>query len=321
MISEKQHKELLREVSKILKRTDGIFKRMAEEIASALSTYRYRKGSKVWVLNERSRKKLDKVLAKYQSILLSHIKAGSTSTWQLLEKQSNQLTGKYKSSMPNQLYTALTSSNTDALSAFLGRGEGRYKLSERVWNVQRSTQRQVEAYLSEGLSVGRSSAKMARDLEIYLNRSDVSFINNGEDTKKKRSRPGKNLRPGRGVYKSSLANAKRLARNEVNLAYRTADSLRRSELPFVTGIEVKLSASHPEYDICDELKGDYPKDFPFSGWHVNCLCYTTSKTMTAKQYGAFRRGEFEPKYTIKVPQKAKDYLSEKEERNVYRITA
>ena len=27
------------------------------------------------------------------------------------------------------------------------------------------------------------------------------------------------------------------------------------------------------YDICDELKGRYPKDFKWLGWHPNCRCY------------------------------------------------
>ena len=30
------------------------------------------------------------------------------------------------------------------------------------------------------------------------------------------------------------------------------------------------------FDICDELKGKYPKDFKFVGWHPHCRCYATS---------------------------------------------
>lgn len=39
------------------------------------------------------------------------------------------------------------------------------------------------------------------------------------------------------------------------------------------GIEIKLSNNHPCTDICDDLKGIYPKDFKWTGWHPNCRCY------------------------------------------------
>lgn len=37
--------------------------------------------------------------------------------------------------------------------------------------------------------------------------------------------------------------------------------------------QIKLSHSHPCHDICDELKGRYPKSFKWVGWHPNDLCY------------------------------------------------
>lgn len=52
-------------------------------------------------------------------------------------------------------------------------------------------------------------------------------------------------------------------------------------MDFIIGYEVKISGNHnckgvPQgafYDICDELKGRYPKDFKWLGWHPNCRCY------------------------------------------------
>lgn len=78
--------------------------------------------------------------------------------------------------------------------------------------------------------------------------------------------------PGRGVYRSSYKNARRLAATETNIAYMTADYERWQQLDFVVGIEIKLSNNHtlngvPFTDICDDLKGRYPKDFKFTGWH------------------------------------------------------
>ena len=89
--------------------------------------------------------------------------------------------------------------------------------------------------------------------------------------------------PGRGVYRSSYKNARRLAATETNIAYRTADHERWQQLDFVVGIRIVLSNNHtllgsdgkphPFTDICDDLAGSYPKDFKFTGWHPLCRCH------------------------------------------------
>jgi hypothetical protein len=61
-----------------------------------------------------------------------------------------------------------------------------------------------------------------------------------------------------------IQDARRLAATETNIAYRTADYTRWQDLDFVVGIEIKLSNNHTLNgiafrDICDELKGLYPK--------------------------------------------------------------
>ena len=69
----------------------------------------------------------------------------------------------------------------------------------------------------------------------------------------------------------------RLARSEINMAYRTAENERWKQMDFVVGYEIRLSGSHhhrmPHGDICDTLAGKYPKDFVWTGWHPNDLCY------------------------------------------------
>lgn len=70
------------------------------------------------------------------------------------------------------------------------------------------------------------------------------------------------------------------------MAYRQSDHLRWMQLDFVTGMKIELSNNHtvkdphgkgvlPLYDICDELAGNYPKDFKFVGWHPQCRCHAT----------------------------------------------
>ncbi len=88
----------------------------------------------------------------------------------------------------------------------------------------------------------------------------------------------------------------RLAATETNIAYRTADHERWQQLDFIVGIEVHLSNNHtclgkdgkphPFYDICDELKGKYPKDFKFTGWHPHCRCIATTILKTDAEMDA-----------------------------------
>lgn len=78
---------------------------------------------------------------------------------------------------------------------------------------------------------------------------------------------------GPGAYRSSYKNALRYARTTTNMAYRTADYNQYQDMPFVIGIEIKLSNNHPVPDICDDLAGVYPADFLWTGWHPNCRCY------------------------------------------------
>lgn len=82
-----------------------------------------------------------------------------------------------------------------------------------------------------------------------------------------------------GVYRSSRQNALRLTITETNMAYNFANCERWSSEPYVLGIRIRLSGNHPEEDICDELAGDYPKDFMWRGWHPRCRCSMSSILM------------------------------------------
>ena len=143
------------------------------------------------------------------------------------------------------------------------------------------------------------------------------------------SKNAKAFHPGQGVYRSSYMNARRLAATEINMAYRTSDDVRRKQLDFVVGIEVKLSNNHnckgvPEgefKDICDDLQGKYPKTFKFVGWHPNCRCYTVSILMTDEELLENLKRRKEGKEPIEsvnevkdVPQGFKDWVNDNQER-------
>ncbi len=96
----------------------------------------------------------------------------------------------------------------------------------------------------------------------------------------------KDYHPGRGVYRSSARNAQRLARTEINMAYRTAKQERWKSFDFVVGYEVKITQNKEKHveDICDSLQGKYPKTFKFTGWHPQCMCYTIPILKTEDEF-------------------------------------
>lgn len=128
--------------------------------------------------------------------------------------------------------------------------------------------------------------EVSRNIREFLNEPKKLFRRvRGADGVLRLSKNARAYHPGQGVYRSSYKNARRLAVTEVNNAYRKADSDRWQQLDFVIGVRVQLSNNHTYrdhkgrirtlVDICDDLKGDYPKDFVFTSWHPHCRCIAT----------------------------------------------
>lgn len=175
--------------------------------------------------------------------------------------------------------------NMGAMNAFISRTEKGMDLSKRVWKSVKPFKKELEQSLGLGISEGKSAKAMASDIKEYLNHPDKLFHRvRGEDGRLYLSQAARNYESGKGRYKSSYKNALRVTRTETNMAYRAAHHERWQTLPFVKGVHIKLSNNHPKYDICDELKGMYPKDFKFVGWHPQCLCYAVPEMMSDEEY-------------------------------------
>lgn len=173
--------------------------------------------------------------------------------------------------------------NLEALQAFQQRKAGGLGLSQRVWKYTDEFKTALELGIDVAVGEGRSAQQLSRDLRSYLQAPDKLFRRVRDKGGNLRlSKAAKMYHPGQGVYRSSAKNAERLARTEVNMAYREAEYLRWQQLDFVVGFRVMLSNNHtttdskgkkvPLTDICDELAGDYPKTFKFLGWHPQCRC-------------------------------------------------
>jgi hypothetical protein len=209
-------------------------------------------------------------------------------TWKLSNKHNDVIVdrrlGWRKPSVKGR--QILYDPNIHAYNSFIARKEQGLNLSARVWNSVQPFKKEMEQALGLGIAKGQSAASLATEMKQYLKEPDKLFrrVQNKEG-KLVLSKAAREYNPGQGVYRSSYKNALRLTATETNISYRTADHNRWKNLPFVIGIRVSTSHNHPEFDICDECKGLYPKDFKFSGWHSWCRCYAVAEMMSDEEYG------------------------------------
>lgn len=259
--------------------------------------------------------------------LYSAIVNGVRSEWTLANRKNDELCnvvfGDMASLLTDEQRKRYYATNPKAQEAFLARKESGLNLSDRVWKYTDQFKEEIEMGIDIGLRDGLSANELSRDLRQYLKYPDKLFRRvRDEHGILQLSKAAKAFHPGQGVYRSSYKNARRLAATEANIAFRTADYERWQQLDFVVGFEVKLSNNHPVTDICDYLKGRYPKDFKYTGWHPHCRCYVVSILKTPEEMQAdneliFQGGEPSEgsvNTVTDVPQGFKDWLKDNEER-------
>ncbi len=248
--------------------------------------------------------------------VIAEIEAGMRDGWALADEKNNLIAKNYAGliDVPAKAYL-----NTDALKAYIDRRYGISPISSKVWDYARVGRDYIDNYLGAGILEGKSAARITKDIKDALNEPNRLFRRvRDKNGNLVLSSNAKKFHPGRGVYRSSYKNALRLAQSEINLAHQYADYERRINAPYVTGIEVKLSASHPEYDLCDPNAGHYPKEFIFSEWHVKCICYSTSILMSREELKTFlRTGEVpEHKMVRELPKGHVDWVKENRDKLV-----
>lgn len=209
-------------------------------------------------------KAFDKELAKFSNQLDQIIKQGITKEWAFANLKQDKL-----------LREGLTKyQNLEALETFKKRKIKDFTVSNRVWDIAKKAQSEIELALSVSLEEGKSAVQLSREVRNLLNNPTALFRRvRDKYGNLVLSKNAQNYHPGQGVYRSAYKNALRLASNEINVAYKSADWLRIQQNPDVVGFEVRLSPQHKVYDMCDQLKGKYPKTFHFHGWHVGCKCH------------------------------------------------
>lgn len=227
------------------------------------------------------KEKVDKLFRNLTDGITATIESGVVAEWLESQKNNDALVDRLAETVdltPEQI-AKYKARNLEALAAFQNRKINGLGLSKKVWNLTKQYKQEIEMALDIGIGEGRSAQQLSRDLRGYLDKPEKLFRKvRNKHGKLQLSKNAMMYNPGRGVYRSSYKNAMRLARTEINMAYRLSDYSRWKNMDFIIGIEIRLSDNHtlnghPFSDICDELKGVYPKDFVFTGWHPQCKCH------------------------------------------------
>lgn len=236
---------------------------------------------------------LDKTMQQLNDDLTTTIEQGSKEAW----LRANTAADAVVAAMANnnaQLAALLNAGdnkpqNDRALRAFQQREMQGLKLSDRVWRATEGMKLDMERAIELALAEGVPAQKLSQRVRELLREPHRLYRRvRDKDGNLKLSQAAQKYHPGTGVYRSSYKNAMRVARTEVNMAYQASDSERWTRSWWVKGIRVSLSNNHtcldskgrpaPLVDICDELAGDYPADFKFTGWHPQCRCFATAIT-------------------------------------------
>lgn len=154
-----------------------------------------------------------------------------------------------------------------------------YTLSERIWNTAGNTRRKLDLFLEDAIRRGQGTLDLQRKGATGLARDLEQFL-----------LPGRTLRTNKPYGIDASYDAMRLARTEITRAHARAAENAASLNPFVEGMGIRLSGSHPKADICDRAAaaGPFPKDAIPEQYkiplHPHCLCtyyFETVKNPTA----------------------------------------
>lgn len=293
-------------IEALTKRLDSIYQSIIRQaVKHGLSVDFDASGENIFDFDKfpKLKKRMEELMDEMRAKILTLVTNGITSGWGLSdEKNDSLIKGLAEATgIDEDELESFKSRNMEALKAFQDRKVNGLGLSDRVWNITNQFKSELELALDVGIGEGRSAQQISRDVRGYLNQPDKLFRRvRDKHGNLKLSKAAKAYHPGQGVYRSSYKNALRMARTEVNMAYRTADHERWGEEWFVIGIEIMLSNNHtcngkPFVDICDYLKGKYPKTFKFTGWHPQCRCYAVPITCSADEFADYLKARREGK--------------------------
>lgn len=208
---------------------------------------------------------VDEMMYQWVSDMETMIYRGTSAEWMnsnvVQSLMADKVLKAYTATVDREKYKVYYETNSKALQAFQKRRDRGMNLSDKIWKQEKSLRYELEEAISCSIQKGTSAVTLSKRISKYLN--DYPSLQNDYGKKY-----GKATRSSDCEYRSM-----RLARSEINMAYRCAENERWRQFDFVVGYEIKVSHKHREQDICDDLQGKYPKGFEWVGWHPNCTDY------------------------------------------------
>lgn len=226
-----------------------------------------------------TKKRIDNLQAEFVNDIHAVIYRGTSDEWknsnEVQDLMADKVLKAYTAKIDKGKYKVLYQTNSDALKAFQSRKDKGFNVSAKLWQQSSIYKEELEAAISCAIQKGTSAITLSKQISKYL----LDFPSLQKDYKEKYG-SAEHLKDCE--YRSI-----RLARSEINMAYRTAENERWRQMDFVVGYEIKLSGKHPAHDICDMLAGKYPKGFVWTGWHPNDLCYKIPILKTEEEFWAW----------------------------------
>lgn len=298
----KAYKDLSKRLNAYTKKILLIYAELANEASKiALSTNFDGEGEFSFASFPRTSKKVESLLDYYSNNMQALVYSGISSEWKnsntLQDLLAKRVIFSFTRKVGEAKKKAYYEHNNAAKKAFVERKVKGLNLSQRIWNQRDDVKEALEKCLSTGIEKGMSAVKLSKKVSKYLN----DYPSLAKDYKKKF---GKAITIQNCEYRSV-----RLARNEINMAYRSAEQERWARMDYIKGKEIKTTnnLSHKK-DMCDLLTGIYPKDFYWTGWHVNCMCYAIPVIMSEKEYWSLEK----PK--VEIPKKFNDWINENKDK-------
>ena len=274
----KAYKDLSKRLNTYTRKVLAIYEVLSKESAKiATSTDYDGDGEFSFADYPKTSKKVDALLDYYYNNMRALVYSGISNEWKnsdtLQDLLAKRVIKTFTRKIGNAKKKAYYEHNNAAKKAFIERKVKGLNLSQRIWNQRDDIKEALERCLSTGIEKGMSAVKLSKKVSKYLN----DYPSLAKDYKKKF---GKAITIQNCEYRSV-----RLARNEINMAYRSAEQERWAKMDYIKGKEIKTTnnTTHKS-DMCDFLAGIYPKGFCWTGWHVNCMCYAIPVIMSEKEY-------------------------------------
>ncbi|MGZ2691102.1 hypothetical protein [Bacteroides fragilis] len=282
----KKYQELNSRLNRYVVLVEQIYDTLNLDAAKAVSRTEYSSDSNKpfkWSDYPQTKKQIDDIQRHFVEDINAIIYRGTTEEWKNSNEAqdliANRVLKAYNAQVDREKYKVLYQTNSDALKAFQNRKDRRLNISAKLWQQSMIYKEELEAAISCAIQKGTSAVTLSKQISKYL----LDFPLLQKDYK---DRYGSAEHIQDCEYRSI-----RLARSEINMAYRTAENERWKQMDFVVGYEIKLSSSHhhrmPHGDICDRLAGKYPKDFVWTGWHPNCYS-NDSEVLTNRGWKLFK---------------------------------